>query len=526
MTDADAYATPGQRVLRRIWRALEGPGDPPTYWLVREWLLRALGFVYLFAFASAALQVRGLIGTHGILPAERELARIAEAAGSRWDGFVAVPSLFWIDAGDTTLTLVCWIGAALAFAVVLGYGHAAILFVLWVVQLSLDHVGQRWWMFGWENQLLETGFIAIFMGSTRSLRTLDPRAPPSKIPIVLMRWLIVRIMLGAGLIKLRGDPCWVELTCLEFHFETQPIPNPGGWLMHRFPAWMLHGGVVLNHVAELIAPFFAFGPRRVRLAAGVVMIAFQATLIVSGNLSFLNWLTIIPCIACFDDGVLRRLTPQRWARVLADVDRMPPPSRARTIAASLFAALVIWRSVPVVVNLISPGQAMNRSYDRFALVNTYGAFGRVDRERFELVIEGSDDAVPTDDAQWLAYELPCKPGDPERRPCQVSPWHYRLDWLMWFAALDAAHTGTLGDERWMIPLLDALLRGEPAVQSLFARVPFPLGPQWIRVSMYRYRFTAAGEPGWWHRERLGTFIRPLEEDDPALVEALADATPP
>jgi hypothetical protein len=175
----------------------------------------------------------------------------------------------------------------------------------------------------------------------------------------------------------------------------------------------------------------------------------------------------------------------------------------------------------VVRNLASSHQAMNRSFDRLALVNTYGAFGSVTLERHELVIEGTLDEDP-ETATWHAYELPCKPGDPERRPCQVSPWHYRLDWLMWFAALDAAHTGTLGDERWMIPLLDALLRGEPTVQSLFARVPFQLGPQWIRVSIYRYRFTAAGEPGWWHRERLGTFIRPLAQDDPALVEALAD----
>jgi hypothetical protein len=504
--DADQFATRGQRALRRVWRALEGPPNVPTYWLVREWILRSLGFVYLVAFASAATQVRGLIGPHGILPAQRMLDAVADKAGSRWQGFVELPSVFWIDAGDTTLTVVCWIGAALALAVILGYGHAAILAALWIVQLSLDHVGQRWWSFGWENQLLETGFLAIFMGSTKSLRTLDVRAPPSKIPIVLMRWLIARIMLGAGLIKLRGDPCWVALTCLEYHFETQPIPNPGGWLMHRLPAWILHGGVVLNHAAELAAPFFVFGPRRARLVAGVVMIAFQLTLVVSGNLAFLNWLTLVPCIACFDDAALRRLVPPGWARAVVDSDRLPPASRARTIITAIFASVVAYKSIDVVVNLISPGQAMNRSYDRFALVNTYGAFGRVDRERLELVIEGTDDATPDDAADWRPYELPCKPGDPERRPCQVSPWHYRLDWLMWFAALDVADDGVIGRERWLSPLLDAVARGEPAVLSLFARVPFPRGVRWVRIVVYRYRFTAPGEPGWWHRERLGALL--------------------
>jgi len=252
--DAERYAPRSQRVLLRLWRALEGPPVTPSFWLVREWLLRALGFIYLVAFASAAMQVRGLIGSHGILPAARLLDRVAASAGSRWDGFLALPSAFWIDAGDTTLQLVCWAGAALALAVMLGYAHAAILALLWAGYLSLDHVGQRWWSFGWELQLLETGFLAIFMGSTRSLRTLDPRAPPSRIPIVLMRWLIFRVMIGAGLIKLRGDPCWTELTCLEFHFETQPNPNPGGWLMHGLPPSMLHAGVAFNHVAEMVAP--------------------------------------------------------------------------------------------------------------------------------------------------------------------------------------------------------------------------------------------------------------------------------
>ncbi len=509
----ESFATPGQRVLRRIWRALEGHPVAPTYWLVREWLLRALGFVYLVAFASAAMQVRGLIGRHGILPADRFLDAVAEQAGSRWDGFVALPSLFWLDASDTTIALVCWAGAAMALLVVLGYCHAALLAALWVVQLSLDHVGQRWWSFGWENQLLETGFLAIFLGSTKSLRTLDLRAPPSRIPIVLMRWLVFRIMLGAGLIKLRGDPCWTELTCLEFHFETQPIPNPGGWLMHRLPAWALHGGVLFNHVAELVAPFFAFGPRRVRLVAGTVMIAFQLVLIASGNLAFLNWLTIVPCIACFDDAALRRIAPARWRRTVADADRLPPPSRARAIVCSVFAVVVAWKSLPVVVNLVSPGQAMNRSFDRLALVNTYGAFGSVDRERFELVIEGSDDEVPDDDARWHAYELPCKPGDPSRRPCQVSPWHYRLDWLMWFAALDVAHTGTLERETWVIAVVEALLRGEPAVEGLFARVPFARAPRWIRVVVYRYRFSTFGEPGWWVRERVGVIVRAVGRAD-------------
>jgi len=517
--DTSVWESRAQRVARRLWRALAGPPVESRYWLAREVFLRWLGAVYFVAFASAAMQLPGLVGERGLLPVGRFLAAFAE----RTDGsaFLALPSIFWLDHSDPMLVGVCALGAVLALVVVAGFGHVSVLFLLWALYLSVDHVGQRWYAFGWENQLLETGFLALFLAATRSLRTLDARAAPSIVPIVLGRWLVVRIMIGAGLIKLRGDPCWTELTCMQFHFETQPIPSPGGWLMHRLPDWMLAGGVLFNHIAELGAPLFAFGPRRMRHVAGVVLVAFQLTLIVSGNLSFLNWITIAPCILLFDDALLRRVVPRRWR---ARIDAMPtgakPPPEQR-LGGWAYAVLVAWLSLPIVVNLASPGQAMNRSYDRLSLVNTYGAFGSVGRHRLELVVEGTGDAEPREDGDWQAYELPCKPGDPMRRPCQITPWHYRLDWLIWFAALEAEHTGGLQREAWVLALVDALLRAEPAVLALVEHDPFAgAAPTFVRVSIYRYAFTDLGEPGWWRRERLGTFIRPLAQDDAELQAEL------
>src|SRR2546426_4310508 len=117
-------------------------------------------------------------------------------------------------------------------------------------------------------------------------------------------------MLGAGLIKLRVDPCWRDLPCLYYHYETQPIPNPFSWWLHFRPHWFHKFGVVWNHFIELVVPWFAFWPRLARTIAGVLLVSFQVVLILSGNLSFLNWLTIVPCLACFGDSFLFVVLPR------------------------------------------------------------------------------------------------------------------------------------------------------------------------------------------------------------------------
>ena len=323
-------------------------------------------------------------------------------------------------------------------------------------------------------------------------------------------------MLGAGLIKLRGDPCWRDLTCLVYHYETQPVPSPLSWLFHQLPASAHKLGVLFNHLVEIVAPFFAFGPRRARLVAGGLFIAFQGILILSGNLSFLNWLTIVPAIACLDDDALRRLVP---ARLRARKGALPAePTRAHTLVAATLAVIVAFLSIGPVTNLVSPRQVMNTSFDPLGLVNTYGAFGSIGRERFEVVLEGTADTVASDEARWLEYELPCKPGDVRRRPCLITPYHYRLDWQMWFAA-----QSTLEQEPWLVHLVYRLLRGSPAVKPLLARDPFPgAPPRFIRARLYRYRFTRMGDgdPGFWVRALEGEYMRPLAVDDPALASYL------
>jgi hypothetical protein len=463
------------------------------------------------------------------------------------------------------------------------------LLVLWLVYGSFVRLGQLWYGFGWEIQLLETGLLAAFLAHPWDPRPFA-RSPPTT-AIVLFRWLAFRIMLGAGLIKLRGDACWTDLTCLDAHFETQPIPNPLSAGFHHAPHAIHATGVVFNHLVEVVLPWFVFGPRIPRLIAGCAMAAFQLVLIASGNLAFLNWLTLVPVLACFDDDAILRVCParsRRWLQV-----RLPEPTRrdgiqlaaaigvglvviagwvrvrhdlssngewacegaivaglvlallaarqlrgrrldGHQLAIGLFAALVTVKSGVVVANLVSHHQIMNTSFDRLDLVNTYGAFGSVGDTRHELVIEGTQDPDPAT-ATWHPYELPCKPGALDRRPCVLGPYHRRLDWLIWFAAMIPPECTAWApppepDERdcrttsemWLLHLAFKLLDGDRSIRELIADDPFDgAKPAWLRIRRFVYHLEPYGADTWWTRDHEELWLSPVSLDTPWLVDAIA-----
>jgi hypothetical protein len=182
---------------------------------------------------------------------------------------------------------------------------------------------------------------------------------------------------------------------------------------------------------------------------------------------------------------------------------------------AVFGLLAVLSLSPV-MNMLSFDQAMNRSFDRLHLMNTYGAFGTVSRERYEVILEGTRDDPDDEDAEWLAYELPCQPGPVDRAPCVRAPYHYRLDWQMWFAAL-----GNYERQPWIVHLAYQLLRGEGRAKELLAYDPFgDTPPRAVRARMFRYRFARGDEPGWWVREPLEEphYLVPLTLDDPRLLD--------
>jgi hypothetical protein len=496
------------------------PGAAPTYWLTRFVILRLLGALYAVAFLVAINQVVPLIGEQGLLPLGSYLEQVSRALGSDAAGFARLPSLFWFWHSDTALLTVAWLGFGLACVAVAGFANGVMLAVLWVLYLSLVHVGQEWYGYGWEIQLTETGFLAIFLCPLLDARPFPRYAPPLPI-LVLFRWLVVRVMLGAGLIKVRGDEVWRNSTALYYHFETQPIPGPLSRWFHFLPHTALKIGVWFNWLAELVAPFFAFGPRTARHIAGVVMVLFQFSIILSGNLSFLNWLTIVPALACFDDGFWAHLLPRGLVAQAVAAEARAEESKPMRTTAWVVTAVIALLSIQPALNLVSPRQVMNTSFDPLELVNTYGAFGTVGQERLNVVFEGTLDANPSDSAHWQPYPYKGLPVALDQRPPQLAPYQLRLDWQMWFAAM-----ATPADYPWTLHLVSKLLHNDPAAISLFAANPFASRPpRYIRAVRYRYRFAQPGNPLglWWHRDRVDMWLPPLSANDPRLTEFLQSA---
>ncbi|MBW5251250.1 lipase maturation factor family protein [Streptomyces sp. P01-B04] len=456
------------------------------YWLGRLLFQKALAVIYLTAFLTAALQFRALIGERGMLPAPELLRR------TDWR---TAPGLFRLHYSDRFFAVVAWSGCVLAVALLAGADRfvplwgAMVLWALpWALYLSIVQVGSTWYGFGWESLLLETGFLAVFLGNAHT-------APPVLV-LWLLRWVLFRVEFGAGLIKIRGDACWRKLTCLYFHHETQPMPGPLSWFFHHLPRPLHRAEVAANHVTQLLVPVLLFTPQPVAGVAAGLMILTQLWLVLSGNFAWLNWLTIALALSAVD-----------WTPVAE------PPAQAGAplwyeVVVIVVTALVVVLSYRPARNLISRQQIMNRSFDPLHLVNTYGAFGSISRVRMEVVVEGTDEPVIHPGTVWREYGFRGKPGDPHRLPRQFAPYHLRLDWMMWFAALSPAYA-----RPWFGPFVERLLENDRDTLRLLRHNPFPgEPPAHVRARVYRYRYTTWRELRatgcWWHRTYVREFLRP------------------
>lgn len=513
-----------EEALRPKWFSRFVPKTKARFEYTRFVFLRFLGFIYFIAFFSLYNQLLPLFGSKGLLPAGLFLRNAERHLGAGALGFFRLPTLFWLSHSDAFLMGAAGLGSTLSILLLLGLSNALLQFALWFLYLSFVQIGQIFYGYGWEMLLLETGFLSIFLCPLKSFSPIRLNWPTPPVLPWLFRWLSFRLWFGAGLIKLRGDPCWTDLSCLSYHYETQPNPNPLSYYLHQAPPFFHSAGVVVNHFVELAVPFMIFGPRPLRHGAGLCLIAFQVFLIFSGNLSFLNWLTIAIALFCFDDSAFDRILPKWLSRKIQANTFSIQLSRLRSYGFYALALVVGLLSLGPVLNMISPSQAMNASFDRLHLVNTYGAFGSVGKVRYELIIEGTQSQYIDNSTHWEEYEFPCKPGPVDRRPCVITPYHYRLDWQMWFAAMSRVER-----EPWLVHLVFKLLSGDPGIRTLLSRDPFKgQKPYWIRAQLYRYEFArpdqdkGLGSPGakemkvWWRRFPAGIYLRPVSAEDAEL----------
>jgi hypothetical protein len=490
---------------------------PACTFAASRWLfLRLLGVVYLIAFISLGVQMTGLVGEHGILPVGVFLDQAHEAYGAQ--AYRLWPTLLWLSPRDGLLSLLCWGGAVTSLLLVAGIAPAASAAVLWVCYSSLTVAGQVFLQFQWDGLLLETGLLAVFYApfAWRSRLGVDPEPP------AVVRWalwgLAFKLTFLSGFTKiLSGDPTWANSTALTYHYETQPIPAWTSWFMHQLPPSVHYWATAGMFVVELWVPWLVFAPLRLRLArpaAFLAMTLLQVGIAATGNYGFFNLLTIVVYLTLLDDRTLGRLVSRR-GRPEPAASLPTPGAEVWHVGVNAVAVGIIGLSLLAFAREIDSTRGRSSLFSGtfantllalvapFDSINGYGLFRVMTTERPEIVIEISEDRLT-----WAEYEFRWKAGDVRRRPRFVGPHMPRLDWQMWFAALDPRSA-----QPWLVPLLQRLLDREPAVTRLLEPNPLEDRARYARLAYYQYRFTSAAERAatgaWWKREFVGYLTSPI-----------------
>ncbi len=494
------FVTQHRRCFSAMTRWFYGTHTEKTTYTLTRWIfLRGLGCIYLIAFLSLWVQIHGLIGSNGILPVNDYLGAVHQQIGAK--GYHLIPTLFWFNSTDFFLHLLCAGGVILSLTLIAGFLPTFSLIGLWGFYLSLVTVGQVFLSFQWDVLLLEVGLLAIFFAPFTIRETFKRATEPSASFLWLLRWLLFRLMFASGFIKLASDEVWRDLTALNFHYETQPLPTWIGWYVHQLPEWFDKISVIGMFVIELGIPFLIFAPRRVRTFGCIGLLGLQLLIILTGNYCFFNLLTILLCLLLIDDIIWKSLLPRRFMPSINIVD-LTPRRIGKICIVALSIVLFVFSSLRFGGQLFNETKLTELAWIKpYRSVNTYGLFADMTETRPEIVIEGSNDQIT-----WKPYDFKWKPGELNRAPSWVAPHQPRLDWQMWFAALRGNYRNTT----WFLDFVGALLQGKSEVLKLLKENPFPnTPPRYVKATLYEYRFTdietKRSEGKWWRRERIGVY---------------------
>jgi lipase maturation factor 1 len=472
----------------------------PSFAIANGVFLRLLALVFLIAFVSYKIQMPGLNGSNGILPAAAFFEAAKNHLGDR--AFQVLPSLVWLSPSDTTLSLLANIGIAVSLVALLGILQPLCFAILWAAMLSLCIAGQDFYSFQWDALLIETGFLAIFLAPWRLRPDRLAAAPPRLARFVAVA-LLFRLMFCSGVVKLSsGDPVWANLEALQFHFFTQPLPNPFAWFAHQLPIDLLQAACALMFVIELVLPFAFFLPRNPRLVAAAATITLQILIALTGNYAFFNLLTIALCLLLLDDRIWPKFLQKKTTPAVFVTRWVRTPVLAAILVVSIIPLVASFRVMPP---FLAPLAEASSRLAPFRTVNGYGLFAVMTTTRREILIQGSDDAL-----HWKTYEFHWKPGPLDRPLPIVAPYQPRLDWQMWFAALNR-----IENTPWFQSLLLRLLQGTPEVLALLKTNPFPEAPpKYLRALSDDYKFTHPGQPNWWHSNPAAIYCPEVSLRDP------------
>lgn len=489
-------------VTRFLWGGhTEAPSFATAAWV----FLRMLGAVYAVAFLSLWVQVSGLIGPAGVAPAGEFLEAVSKQVGVERYWFL--PTFSWIFGTGWFLHVLCLAGLAGGVLAATGRWQRIAFVVAWVCWLSLVSVGQEFLRFQWDSLLLEAGVVAIFLAGPGARAGWSAPAP-SRLGMLLGKWLLFRLMFLSGVVKLTsGDPAWRGLDALKYHFTTQPLPTWLGWLAHQLPDFVLTAACAVMFAIELVLPFLIWAPRRLRHFACAGFLILQVLIMLTGNYAFFNWLTIALCLLLLSDDAW-----PAWLRNRINVASAWPASRFVwvRVAVPIAAWIILFCGAARMPYTFSHGWSapvpvawVLQTFAPLHIGTNYGLFAVMTVERPEIILQGSMDG-----RNWETYEFAWKPGDVTRRPRFVAPHQPRLDWQLWFAAM-----ADLRANPWFLRMSHQILKGEEDVLDLLGHDPFDgKPPRYLRAYVYEYEFGTIGDRfkrGRWWKQGLPEPFMPV-----------------
>ncbi len=514
--------------LRAIPQRLFGPDPGPPGYLAARWLfLRALGLIFFSAFYSLVFQIRGLIGPHGILPAQDYLAEVARVLGAR--RFWYAPTVFWWSSSDRVLLAVCIAGMIAAVLLALNLCPRGALVICLIAFLSFIGAGQDFTSYQSDGMLLEAGFLSLFFAPPGWRPRWGDSDPPSRASRFLLVWLMFRIYFESGIAKILGhDPEWRDFTAMDQYYQNGPLPTWIAWYAHHLPHGFHEATAALTLVLELVLIFAVFLPRRPRILLFLVITFWQIGIILTSNYAFLNYIVLVLGILLLDDQFLARFLPEGLLTSTVSVSgggtpEIPPPhwhAQLRLWVQAIFLSWIFYATSALLILMVNPQAPLPagpvRALEPFRIANDFGLFAVMTRDRYEIEFQGSRDGQT-----WTAYPFRYKPQDVHAPPRIYAPYQPRFDWNLWFASL-----GNWRQYPFVVQVEERLLSGEPDVLALFAGNPFPeRPPEQVRAVMWQYWFSDWSDKRkqglWWRRERIGLYAPTLERAPDGKVVVLA-----